>query len=134
MGNKSLKISRGLTAGRFLATLCLAGCKIHGKNRKRVGKNREVKKIVPYYFMSTALIKTFCYVVKSHFKLQRLVNLPSVEVLSKRFTQSDPPPSWGSKKQHRKIKLNFGLNIMADPEVEKTLAPLRDAVKEQVSF
>lgn len=86
---------------------------------------------MPYYFMSTALIKTFCYVVKSHFKLHRLNHLPSVEVLSKRFTQSDPPPSWGSKKQHRKIKLNFGLNIMADPEVEKTLAPLRDAVKEQ---
>lgn len=37
---------------------------------------------------------------------------------------------WGSKKSHRKIKLNFP--IMASPQNEIILEPLRLAVKEQV--
>lgn len=41
-------------------------------------------------------------------------------------------PQWGINKKHREVKLFFSLNIMADPEVEKILAPLRAAVKEQV--
>lgn len=40
---------------------------------------------------------------------------------------------WGSKKAHRKIKLNFPIDIMANPENEIILEPLRQAVKEQVS-
>ncbi|KAF7987733.1 hypothetical protein HCN44_003596 [Aphidius gifuensis] len=38
--------------------------------------------------------------------------------------------NWGSKKQHRSIKLNFPLN-MSDPKIEETLAPFRANVKEQ---
>lgn len=38
---------------------------------------------------------------------------------------------WGSKKSHRKIKLNFP--IMANPQNEIILEPLRLAVKEQVT-
>lgn len=41
-------------------------------------------------------------------------------------------PQWGINKKHREVKLFFSLNIMADPKVEKILAPLRAAVKEQV--
>lgn len=43
-------------------------------------------------------------------------------------------PIWGSKKSHRKIKIqSLLLQEMADPKIEETLAPLRAAVKEQVS-
>lgn len=38
---------------------------------------------------------------------------------------------WGSKKSHRKVKLNFP--IMANPQNEIILEPLRLAVKEQVN-
>lgn len=41
---------------------------------------------------------------------------------------------WGSKKQHRKIKLHFSIDTMADPKIEEILAPLRASVKEQVIF
>lgn len=40
--------------------------------------------------------------------------------------------NWGIKKQHRKVKLHFNLNIMADSKIEEVLAPLRAAVKEKV--
>lgn len=39
---------------------------------------------------------------------------------------------WGSKKQHRKVKININWNIMGDPETEIKLAPLRERVKQQV--
>nr|CAD7427239.1 unnamed protein product [Timema monikensis] len=39
--------------------------------------------------------------------------------------------TWGSKKQHRNVKLNFPLNRMADPKIEDILAPFRASVKEQ---
>lgn len=43
-------------------------------------------------------------------------------------------PGWGSNKAHRKIKIQTQLiQDMADPQVEEKLAPLRAAVKEQVS-
>lgn len=43
-------------------------------------------------------------------------------------------PSWGSKKAHRKVKIHSQiLQEMADPQIEVKLAPLRAAVKEQVS-
>jgi hypothetical protein len=42
--------------------------------------------------------------------------------------------AWGSKKKHRKVKLQFTLDKMADPRIEEILAPLRASVKEQVSF
>lgn len=41
--------------------------------------------------------------------------------------------TWGSKKQHRKVKVNINWNDMADTQMEKILSPLRDRVKEQVS-
>lgn len=43
-----------------------------------------------------------------------------------------PASNWGSKKQHRKLKLNFPLDTF-DSNIEAVLAPLRAAVKEQVS-
>lgn len=39
--------------------------------------------------------------------------------------------NWGSKKAHRKVKLNFFAN-MSDPKTEEILSPLRFLVKEQV--
>ncbi|GLG99005.1 Glycine--tRNA ligase [Gryllus bimaculatus] len=38
---------------------------------------------------------------------------------------------WGSKKQHRNLKLRLHWETMADPKTEEILAPLRAAVKEQ---
>ncbi|XP_015598508.1 glycine--tRNA ligase [Cephus cinctus] len=38
--------------------------------------------------------------------------------------------NWGSKKQHRKVKLHFSL-VMSDPKIEEALAPFRAKVKEQ---
>lgn len=45
-----------------------------------------------------------------------------------------PAPIWGSNKHKTKknIKLQR-VNIMADPEIEKVLAPFRASVKEQVN-
>jgi hypothetical protein len=44
-------------------------------------------------------------------------------------------PEWGSKKAHRNVKIQKQLiQEMADPEIEVKLAPLRAAVKEQVSL
>jgi hypothetical protein len=42
--------------------------------------------------------------------------------------------AWGSKKKHRKVKLQLTLDKMADPRIEEILAPLRASVKEQASF
>jgi hypothetical protein len=41
--------------------------------------------------------------------------------------------AWGSKKKHRKVKLQFIFDRMSDPRIEEILAPLRAFVKEQVS-
>lgn len=42
---------------------------------------------------------------------------------------------WGSKKAHRKVKLRLiEYQKMADPKIEEILAPLRQTVKEQVSW
>lgn len=44
-------------------------------------------------------------------------------------------PEWGSKKAHRKVKLKLlEYQSMSDPKIEVILAPLRSAVKEQVSW
>jgi len=42
--------------------------------------------------------------------------------------------TWGSKKKHRKVRLQVTLDTMADPKIEEILAPLRASVKEQVCF
>lgn len=42
--------------------------------------------------------------------------------------------AWGTKKKHRKVKLQFTLDRMADPKTEEILAPLRASVKEQVCW
>lgn len=39
--------------------------------------------------------------------------------------------AWGSKKKHRKVRLQVSLDTMADPKIEEILAPLRASVKEQ---
>jgi len=39
--------------------------------------------------------------------------------------------AWGSKKKHRKVRLQVTLDTMADPKIEEILAPLRASVKEQ---
>lgn len=48
-------------------------------------------------------------------------------------TKSDTPSNWGTRKPHRKIKLNFPLDA-SDPKTVNILEPLRIAVKEQVWF
>lgn len=48
-----------------------------------------------------------------------------------RSNSQDGTVTWGTKKQHRKVKLNFPLE-MTDPKIENELAPLRASVKEQV--
>ena len=41
---------------------------------------------------------------------------------------------WGSKKSHRKIKIqSLLIQEMSDPAIEEKLAPLRASVKEQVN-
>lgn len=46
-------------------------------------------------------------------------------------TKSKPPSNWGSRKQHRKVKLNFPIDA-SDPTLVRALEPLRTSVKEQV--
>lgn len=55
-------------------------------------------------------------------------NNKSPESANKKSKLAD---NWGSKKAHRKVKLNFFTN-MSDPKTEEILAPLRFLVKEQV--
>ncbi len=43
-------------------------------------------------------------------------------------------PNWGTNKQHRRVKLFFRLNAMADPKIEEKLSPFRASVKEQVNI
>lgn len=47
------------------------------------------------------------------------------------YFSTQAKPQWGSKKQHRQIKLQLLQQIM-DPKAEEILAPLRASVKEQV--
>lgn len=43
--------------------------------------------------------------------------------------------SWGSKKEHRNVRIVLSwMQKMPDSNIEEILAPLRAAVKEQVSF
>lgn len=80
--------------------------------------------------------------------LNRLVNcseihlkLPQNKVIqiSRDFSSSNrqlnkKSDSWGSKKSHRKIKIqSLLIQEMSDPAVEEKLAPLRASVKEQVN-
>jgi hypothetical protein len=49
-------------------------------------------------------------------------------------TQQKNLSGWGSKKAHRNVKIQSQfIQEMADPQIEEKLAPLRAAVKEQVS-
>lgn len=48
-------------------------------------------------------------------------------------TRLAQPKHWGQTKAHRKVKLNFQLDGMANPETERILEPLRKIVKEQVT-
>jgi hypothetical protein len=49
--------------------------------------------------------------------------------------KSSDKSQWGSKKAHRKVKLQISdYQSMADPKIEEVLAPLRQSVKEQVSW
>ncbi|XP_018325020.1 glycine--tRNA ligase [Agrilus planipennis] len=47
------------------------------------------------------------------------------------FTSTSLNQKWGTKKQHRNVKLKIFLEEMTDPKVEEVLAPLRASVKEQ---
>ena len=63
--------------------------------------------------------------------MRLLINLVYRSVVSHRTFAS---AKWGSKKQHRQIKLFTFKTEMADPNIEKQLEPLRQAVKEQVRY
>lgn len=60
----------------------------------------------------------------------------SVTVTNRSFSLNSfvASSNWGTKKPHRKVKLQVPIDIMADPKIEEILAPLRASVKEQVSF
>lgn len=69
--------------------------------------------------------------IKNH---QNLIKNKYTRFFSISTTQQKNIPGWGSKKAHRNIKLQSQLiQEMADPQIEEKLAPLRAAVKEQVS-
>lgn len=56
---------------------------------------------------------------------------------ARRYSQQKParkPFNWGSNKKHRDFKLKAQIleSMAADPKIEEQLAPLREAVKEQV--
>lgn len=66
---------------------------------------------------------------------QTIAASPAVVLCSLRLNSQAANASelWGTKKQHRKVKLNFPLD-MTDPKIENELAPLRASVKEQVRY
>jgi hypothetical protein len=62
-------------------------------------------------------------------------NLSKDCIISRSFcTSSFVAQKWGTKKQHRNVKLQSYFDSMADPKMEEILAPLRASVKEQVGF
>lgn len=69
-----------------------------------------------------------CVSPKSCFSLEQNNNNKSSK---KPATKSNEASRWGSKKAHRKVKLNVFSN-MTDSKTEEILAPLRLLVKEQV--
>ena len=67
-------------------------------------------------------------IIQNHTKTQ-------ARVISLTYQSKTANSEWGSKKTHRKVKLKlFELQKMSDPKIEEILAPLRNAVKEQVSW
>jgi glycyl-tRNA synthetase len=59
-------------------------------------------------------------------------NLSKDCIISRSFcTSSFVAQKWGTKKQHRNVKLQSYFDSMADPKMEEILAPLRASVKEQ---
>lgn len=80
------------------------------------------------------LIKSINLVVKYSYLSNLLLSQRklSTSIFSLTANQSS---SWGSKKKHRNIKLNLQhAREMADPKTEEILLPLRQNVKEQVSY
>lgn len=69
-------------------------------------------------------------IIQNHTKTQaRVISL------NHQINKSANNSEWGSKKKHRNIKLKLlEYQKMADPQIEVILAPLRSAVKEQVSW
>jgi tRNA U34 2-thiouridine synthase MnmA/TrmU len=54
--------------------------------------------------------------------------------LTREYFKNNQNTNWGSKKAHRNVKVqSLLIQEMADPKIEEILAPLRAAVKEQVS-
>lgn len=56
------------------------------------------------------------------------------DISSTARTRLAEPKNWGQTKVHRKVKLNFQLDGMSNPETERLLEPLRKIVKEQVTI
>lgn len=56
------------------------------------------------------------------------------DISSTASTRLAEPKHWGQTKAHRKVKLNFQLDGMSNPETERLLEPLRKIVKEQVTY
>ncbi|XP_067005016.2 glycine--tRNA ligase [Anabrus simplex] len=54
-----------------------------------------------------------------------------LRLISTSFTYCNSKQKWGTKKQHRAVKLQYLFDTMADPQSEEILAPLRASVKEQ---
>lgn len=71
---------------------------------------------------------------EGHWKLIQNHTKTQARVFSLTHQVKKQNPEWGSKKAHRKVILKLIENQMADPKIEEILAPLRNSVKEQVSW
>ncbi|XP_076271127.1 glycine--tRNA ligase isoform X1 [Rhynchophorus ferrugineus] len=84
------------------------------------------------------LYATLRYVFKLKFVNKSVTQCRQNYIAVKKFScvtylqqKYDQKSQWGKNKQHRKVKLNLFSDTMADPKIEKILAPLRASVKEQ---
>jgi hypothetical protein len=73
--------------------------------------------------------------IKDLIKKSSVIRQISISVFCNQKEKEKEKVVWGTKKKHRQVKLNLtALANMADPKIEEILAPLRQEVKEQVSF
>lgn len=80
------------------------------------------------------LMKSISWVFRSSVQLACNIHTVFIPIRKVHGTTAFFVSAWGSKKKHRKVKLQFTFDRMSDPRIEEILAPLRAFVKEQVSF
>jgi hypothetical protein len=114
---------------------------VDGKNKSTfIARNHRVERVEVelHDFVATwsevELMKQALWVFRSG--LQFACNIHTVFIPNRKVHRTTAffISAWGSKKKHRKVKLQFTFNKMADPRIEEILAPLRASVKEQVTI